>query len=92
MPSEFVPNYHLAKTGATSNPSRTPELFIDSTNIPYPPIKPKLHLKRPSLQPKSAHPEAKKPKTSDCLLGGGAGAMGHNLLNQSVLSLSEHCT
>lgn len=35
--SVIVPNYHLAKTGATSNPSRSPEMVLDSSNIPYRP-------------------------------------------------------
>lgn len=39
--SVIVPNYHLAKTGATCNPFRSPEMFIDSSNIPYGPPPPR---------------------------------------------------
>jgi hypothetical protein len=70
MPAAMVPNYQLAKTGATCNPSRKPEMFIDSSNIPYPPpIKQRHHLKRPSPVLKTVQPEAKKQKTSDSLIG-----------------------
>lgn len=72
MPAAMVPNYQLARTGATSNPSRMPEMFIDSSNIPYPPPnKQKLHVKRPPPILKKAQPEAKKQKTcdTDSLLG-----------------------
>ncbi|XP_061181741.1 Krueppel-like factor 10 [Saccostrea echinata] len=70
MPAAMVPNYQLARTGATSNPSRMPEMFIDSSNIPYPPPnKQKLHVKRPPPILKKVQPEAKKQKTCDSLLG-----------------------
>lgn len=45
--SVIVPNYHLAKTGATCNPFRSPEMFIDSSNTPYGPPSPRRRKKIP---------------------------------------------